>query len=146
MELALAHWRLDDAGMASNGALAKAAVDGNTGVLTVAFGRMVYDSFQFDKSTATDKEIARRMWLCINIFKELRGDLHYSMERALDCIPTALRAKLDGIPWEPSRRSTWITKDDENEGVAVQDGEFEQGNEQDGPRIWTPERARYGIV
>ena len=132
--------------MASNGAIAKAAAAGNIGMLTVAFGRMVFDSFQDDQSRPTTNEIERRMWICINTFKMLRGDLHYSTERALDSIPVALRAKLDGIPWEPSRRSTWITKDDENEGVAVQDGEYEQGSEHDGPRIWTPERARYGVV
>lgn len=49
----------------------------------------------------TDAEIKRRTNICYDWFCTLRADCHYSTERALDTLPKALRATLDGADWEP---------------------------------------------
>lgn len=56
----------------------------------------------------TAGEIKRRTEMCLAIFKVLRGDLKWTVERILDFLPTYLRKQLDGAPWEPeARRATW---------------------------------------
>jgi len=58
----------------------------------------------------THAEIKRRGDMCIKIFRELRGDLKWTVERILDHLASFLRKTLDGIPWEPeARRASWTT-------------------------------------
>lgn len=53
-------------------------------------------------------EYVRRTEICVKIFRELRGDLKWTVERILDHLPGFLRKQLDGVPWEPeARRSSW---------------------------------------
>jgi len=52
----------------------------------------------------TQAEVKRRGRLCVEIFKVLRGDLHWSWQRAVDHLPAYLRQALDGQDWEPEAR------------------------------------------
>lgn len=57
----------------------------------------------------TKAEMSRRVQLCIKIFRILRGDLKWGLERILDSLPEFLRKELDGIPWEPeAKRASWF--------------------------------------
>lgn len=54
------------------------------------------------------EEVKRRGEICLRIFRELRGDLKWTVDRILDALPRFLRSELEGTPWEPeARRSTW---------------------------------------
>ena len=58
----------------------------------------------------TRDEVRRRTRLCVDVARELRGDLGWSVARIADALPRALRAKLDGTTFEPEeeqRRATW---------------------------------------
>jgi hypothetical protein len=55
----------------------------------------------------TGAEVKRRFEMCVSIFKTLRGDLGWSVERTLDHLPGLLRAELDGVPWVPDGRAMW---------------------------------------
>jgi len=87
--------------------------------------KAVADSFIEDKqpgrlilvvgSAAKDRETSlaeakRRAAICVKIFKELRGDLSWGLDRILDNMPKFLRMTLDGVPWEPeAKRASWAT-------------------------------------
>lgn len=104
---------------------------------------MILDSFRADRARRTQAEIKRRFEICVDLFKILRGDCRYSMERTLDAIPAGLRARLDGQPWEPSTRPWWfgVAKEDlEAAGV-----EYSAISTDEAPLLWTPQRARYGV-
>lgn len=55
----------------------------------------------------TSQESRRRVGLCLDIVKVLRGDLKWSWERVIDYIPLYLEMSLDGQAWEPDARSSW---------------------------------------
>lgn len=59
----------------------------------------------------TRGEVKRRFAICLNIYKMLRGDLKWGMKRALDHLPRYLRNSLDGVQWEPDKRSVWAPGD-----------------------------------
>lgn len=46
-------------------------------------------------------EIVERTNIVFDWFLRLRGDLHYSLPKALDMLPVALRAHLRGENWTP---------------------------------------------
>lgn len=50
---------------------------------------------------ATDAEIRRRAGIAWDWFVAMRAECGYSTIRALDFLPQALRAELDGVPWLP---------------------------------------------
>ncbi len=50
----------------------------------------------------TQSELKRRTKICLDWFLIFRRDMHFSVARSLDIMPRALRAKLDGLPWEPT--------------------------------------------
>ena len=50
----------------------------------------------------TQGEIKRRTNMCYTLFMTMRCEAHYSLEHALDSLPTALRSELDGQHWEPN--------------------------------------------
>ena len=57
----------------------------------------------------TQAEIKRRGEMCIKIFRVLRGDLKWTVERILDHLALYLRKELDGVTWEPeARRASWF--------------------------------------
>lgn len=79
------------------------------GKLTKGIMSAITRSFREDKSRQTQDEIRRRGHLCVGIARELRHDLKWSVDRIVDEMPKALRSKLDGIPWDPSKvRALWV--------------------------------------
>ena len=128
----------------STGALAKLVVDDEVGKVTRSIGRMILDSFRADKARRTRSAIDERFKICISIYKTCRGDLKYSTERALDAIPAGLRAKLDGTPWEPSTRDWWFGHD--KAALAASGVSYDEIAADEAPFLWTPERARLGMV
>ena len=53
------------------------------------------------KNDPTQAEIRRRANIVYDWFTRLRGDMHYSMPKTMDLLPTALRETLDGNSWDP---------------------------------------------
>lgn len=62
----------------------------------------------------TRDEVKRRFNICCEIFKSLRGECHWSIERIVHALPKYLRCELDGESWEPEKRAIWMP-----EGTAV---------------------------
>jgi hypothetical protein len=50
---------------------------------------------------ATEAEIRRRASICWDWFTAMRAECGFSTQHALDLLPAALRAELDGVPWIP---------------------------------------------
>jgi hypothetical protein len=68
----------------------------------------IQQSFLHDKSRVTTDEVRRRFKICESKLRMLRSDFGWAYERILDEMPTALRAELDGIPWDPATaRMIW---------------------------------------
>jgi hypothetical protein len=69
-------------------------------------------------SQVTREETKRRAAICLKIFRTLRGDLKWGVERINDSLPHFLRCELDGIAWTPdATRASWspsqeITRED----------------------------------
>lgn len=49
-------------------------------------------------------EMKHRADICVKIFRILRGDLKWGVERAIDYLPRFLRSELDGVDWKPDAR------------------------------------------
>lgn len=94
------------------------------GKLVRVLENAVRRSFEEDKSRRTQDEAKRRTRICVAVIRELRNDMKWSIDRIASELPVALRAKLDGIPWDPStaaRRSMFLA---------------------DSPTVLTPEHLR----
>lgn len=57
------------------------------------------------KVLSTEAETKRRVQKCLDMFRVLRGDLKWSIERCVDSMPVYLRTALDGGNWEPDARA-----------------------------------------
>src|SRR6185369_9216368 len=79
--------------------------EGTTAIAALARGieRAVQDSFENGSVMIfrTGHEERRRVHLCVQIARELRNELKWSAQRIADALPRALRAKLDGLPFDP---------------------------------------------
>ena len=73
--------------------------------------RAVARSFEADHARMTAAEVRRRFGICEQLFRQLRGDLHWGLHRVLDHLPHYLRCELDGQAWEPDRRTIWMPDD-----------------------------------
>lgn len=84
------------------------------GKLTRGIQNAVARSFVEDKNpTPTMHEVRRRGAICIEVSRELRGDLKWTVDRIVGVLSKALRAKLDGIPWNPEKeRTIWTPPKD----------------------------------
>ena len=72
----------------------------------------VNKSFEYDKNeTPKAAEVKRRFNICVDLFKQLRGDLQWGVGRILDHMSIYLRNELDGISWTPDTRRTWVGSD-----------------------------------
>lgn len=78
---------------------------------TAGLERVVARSFEADGARMTGAEIRRRFGICERLFRQLRGDLRWGLARVLDHLPHYLRCELDGLPWEPDRRTCWMPGD-----------------------------------
>lgn len=63
------------------------------------------------EETLTDFELRRRFDLCWEIAKNLRYDLAWGVARIADYLPRYLYCELEGIAWEPDRRTCWLPGD-----------------------------------
>lgn len=81
--------------------------------------RAVEESFLEDKRRdgrsrsikVTADELKRRVNICLKIYRELRGDLDWGLQRAIDHLSMYLRYTLDGVTWEPDQRKVWAPGD-----------------------------------
>lgn len=70
--------------------------------------RTIQASFQQDMAKPTHAEVARRFRIVENLFRELRSEHGWAIERVLGSLPVALRCKLDGVDWDPTKqRMIW---------------------------------------
>jgi len=73
--------------------------------------KVVYDSFEEERNkliitpstrgTMTRAEISRRTEIVYKWFVTMRADCGYTIEKALDLLPAALRAEMNGDDWVP---------------------------------------------
>lgn len=80
--------------------------------VTLAFERAIADSFAADGARVTRDEVRRRFAICERLLRQLRGDLGWGLQRALDHLPRYLRCELDGATWTPDARVVWVPEDD----------------------------------
>lgn len=82
--------------------------------VTLAFERAIADSFvTHPMRHMTRAEVKRRFDECSKIFCELRGQLKWGVQRAIDHIPEYLGKVLNGESWKPDRRACWMPGDDD---------------------------------
>jgi hypothetical protein len=79
--------------------------------VTLAIERAIAASFREDGARMTGDEVRRRFAICERLLRQLRGDLGWGLQRALDHLPRYLRCELDGVPWEPDARTVWVPAD-----------------------------------
>ena len=68
-----------------------------------SIGEIVEESFGDNRDQATDREMERRIQVCVNWFCDLYADrgLGWSVSRTLEHLPTALACDLLGLQYEP---------------------------------------------
>jgi hypothetical protein len=77
------------------------------GRVTARFADIVRDSVVADMRSGslrhmTAQEVQRRTAILYDCFMLLRAECGYSTTHALDALPVALRARLDGVDWTPA--------------------------------------------
>lgn len=72
-----------------------------------AIATIVAVSYADDGSRRTMAEDRRRTQICLEMYRMMRREFHWSLPRIIDDLPYALRHKLDGTPWSPSQRACW---------------------------------------
>jgi hypothetical protein len=85
--------------------------DGQLGQAVLGIERAVAQSFDADGARMTGAEVHRRFDICERLVRQLQGDLSWGLHRVLDHLPQYLRCELDGVPWEPDRRTCWMPGD-----------------------------------
>lgn len=99
----------------TKGELVKLVTEDWIGRVTKGIIDAVEKSFRTDmvlRPVRSRDEIKRRFEICVRTFVELRRDAGWSVPRILDEMYPALRAKLDGDPWDPEsagKRGAWAT-------------------------------------
>lgn len=83
----------------------------------------------------TRREVTRRFDMGLKLVGMMVMELDWSIARALDTLPHALRVELDGGRWEPRQSGMWLGSGDAD--VGDNDGE---------PLLWTPDRQRRGVI
>lgn len=95
------------------GAFADLVEQEQVGRVSLAIERAIAASFSEDGARMTGDEVRHRFAICERLFRRLRGDLGWGLQRALDHLPRYLRCELDGIPWQPDARMVWVPADGE---------------------------------
>lgn len=81
--------------------------------LVAVFQKVIAGSFKQERQRGeravfSDRELRRRTEICWKWFRIMRHECGYTVDRAFDFLPIALRKELDGVPWEPpSKNSPW---------------------------------------
>lgn len=94
------------------GEFSKLVAEQEVGRVTCGILRTIERSFADDGSRKTQSEVARRFQICEKIFRLLRGDKGWGIQRVLGKLPEYLRCELDGKPWVPDERTIWAAGDD----------------------------------
>lgn len=82
--------------------------DGQYRVALQEFTRAIERSFrQRPVRHMTQQHVKDRFAICERIFRQLRGDLKWGLERIWGHLPAYLVAELDGKPWSPDQRTIW---------------------------------------
>jgi len=85
------------------------------GRVVLGFEFAISKSFASDTgltlAPVTHAKVKERFEICVRIFRVLRGDLKWGVERIMGHLPHYLRCELDGLPWEPDARATWAAQD-----------------------------------
>jgi len=89
----------------------EAAAQDHLARVVLGIEHAVDQSFQADGARMTGDEVRRRFNICERLYRQLRGDLGWGVQRVLDHLPRYLRCELDGVPWEPDRRTCWMPGD-----------------------------------
>ena len=98
--------------MSGGGAFKGLIEQGEVGRVTLAIENAIIASMIADRAPTTEAEVKRRFNLCADIFKVLRGDMKWSIARAIDKIPEYLRCELDGVHYDPKdARAVWLPSD-----------------------------------
>jgi hypothetical protein len=101
----------------TKGFFAQFALDERTSNhITIKFGKIIEDSFLTDAKRkglngdikVTEAEIKNRFEVLCRWFRVLKGDLDFTLNKALDMLPEALRKELDGETYSPPIRNMWI--------------------------------------
>ena len=82
-----------------------------TPVVAQAVERAVMRSFEtrpMPLRGITTSEARRRVQVCEQVWRALRLDKRWSVQRACDHLYRYLIAELDGVAWEPDSRSIWV--------------------------------------
>ena len=95
------------------GAFGDLVAQEQVGRVSLAIERAIAGSFRQDGARMTGDEVRRRFAFCERLFRRLRGDLGWGLQRALDHLPRYLRCELDGIHWQPNARTVWMPADGE---------------------------------
>ena len=69
--------------------------------------RAVALSYAKEGGRRTDAEDRDRARKCIDLIRIMRGDMHWSVPRIVDELPEALRTRVRGEHWEPSKTKAW---------------------------------------
>ncbi len=80
------------------------------------FEKVIRNSFAPDKDpvrggTPTASHVRERFVICERIFRALRNDKQWGVQRILDKLPEYLHCELNGQSWEPDNRSVWVPSD-----------------------------------
>jgi hypothetical protein len=98
------------------GVFASLVESGQVGRVTLAFEEAIADTFvshpmRQGVSGITASEVKRRFNLCAEIFVKLKGEMKWSLQRALDHVPIYLKDELNGTDWKPNARTCWMPGD-----------------------------------
>jgi len=80
-------------------------------IIEASFEKIIAGSFAEDQATFKASAVKERFEILVEGYCQLY-DLKWSRQRILDNLPKYLHAKLNGIPWEPSKRGTWTARDE----------------------------------
>lgn len=75
--------------------------------VVAALTLVVEGSFAVCPARLTRDAVKDRVALCLALLVRLKGDLKWSLPRALDHIPEYLVFELQGVKYEPATGSTW---------------------------------------
>lgn len=63
------------------------------------------------RSNPTASHVRDRFKICERIFRALRNEKQWGVQRILDKLPEYLHCELNGQDWEPDARSVWVPTD-----------------------------------
>jgi hypothetical protein len=96
-------------GIDAKGTLAALVSEDRVQEVEAAFTRVLARSFvSHPVANRTTAEVKRRFEIVVRIFATLRADAKWSVPRCIDHLGPYLRCELDGVAWEPSKRSVWL--------------------------------------